>query len=292
MIRLLHMDTPAERYVVGGILALMLAATLLVFGFGLNVRANNRALVQQITQAEDAATPYLRSDSTIPLPSLLTAERQVHESLQAEWDALVARVETFDKGMDLFSSQSGDSEEGRIDFKVALYNARTNLQEQARMRGRTLPEDLGVQETIDADEPAETLLWQLATVVRFMERAIELGIPEVERVRPLPPTVHVAPEESLPFAREFPLHITLQCSFAELYGLVDMLHRQGSYFALRQFDIKKSTPSVEENLLVDLVYAGEVFDVLTLVTEEAPPEPAPLVPATDAPSTNDWGELW
>lgn len=278
MIEPLQRQPHSTRYIFGGVLAVMVAAIGLVALLGHSLRRENVALLEQIIRAEEAARPYLDGDRTIPLPALLAAEQRVHETLQAEWDALVSRVDTFDAGMALFSEQPEYGEEGRIDFKVALYNARTNLQHQARLRGRTVPENLGMPETISADQPAEVLLWQLTTVVRFMEQAIELGIPEIEQITPLPPTAHRVSGETVAFAREFPFRTTLRCSFADFYRLHEALLRPRAYFALRRFELFKTTPDEEQNLLVRLVYAGEVFEVLNLAAPVAVPAAGPAAP--------------
>jgi hypothetical protein len=273
-----------ERKLLIGLLVAFLAFAALLIAIWSDIREQNRTVLDEIAAAEKELAAYRQAGEFEDLPTLSAAAQRTHAELQAQWEALVARVDTFPKTTPWLSTGTNTTEEGRIDFKIALYNARTNLQARARESQRAVPKDLGMPETIAADEPAESRLLQLATVVGFMERAIDLGVPTIERIDTLPAKVHFTSQDTaVPCAREFPIRIVMQCSFGKLLEVIQALQQPGSYFALRRFYIRKPTPSSKEPLHVEVVYAGEVFDVLNLVPR-VEPAPSPATPARSLPA--------
>lgn len=263
---------PERRIFVGIVVAILIIGAILL-GVWKEIRQENRAVLGEIAQVEEELDDYRETGESLGLPTLAASEQRTHAALRAQWEALVERVDTFPKATPWLSTGTNTTEEGRIDFKVALYNARTNLQARARESQRAVPRDLGMPETIAADEPAEARLLQLATVVGFMERAIDLGVPTIERIDTLPPLVHITSQDAaVPFAREFPIRVVMQCSFNKLLEMIHVLQQPNSYFALRRFYIHKPMPTDQDPLLVEVVYAGEVFDVLNLMPSDTLPE--------------------
>ena len=214
------------------------------------------------------------------------AARQEMRRLEARWEELRARLDSF-KTPPSFARAADPTAEGRIDFKVALFEARSLLLEKAGAGGVALPEALGVEETIGADEDAETRLWQLAAVVKLVECCIDIALPAVERIDILAPYDHVLSDGSKVYAREFPTRIRLAASFEEIRQLLDGLLEEGSFFTLRGFRAERMSKYRYKPLEVTAVFSGNLFDVQQEQDAPGPkPEPSSTIPPLRTPSTN------
>lgn len=277
MIDTVSTNATPERRILIGMLAGFLAAAVMILVFWNGILGENRDVLKEIALVDEELIEHRLAGETEDLPTLSASVQRTHAALQARWEALVKRVDTFGDGSTPWMPAESGTEEGRIDFKVALYNARTNLQTRAKETQMAVPMDLGMPETIAADEKAEARLLQLATVVGFMGRAIDLGVPAIERIDTLPAVVHLTDQDTaVPFAREFPIRVVMQCSFAKLFEVTEALLRQPrSFFALRRFYIRKATPNDQDEVVAEMVYSGLVFDVLNLMPPPPTTEPVP-----------------
>ena len=172
-----------------------------------------------------------------PLRAHLAQAQRTHQRLRREWEDLRVRVNTF-RGKPTLLQTLPTYEDGRIDFKVTLFTARTNLNEGASRRGVSLPEDLGVPETIGSEEKAETRLWQLASTVKLIEQVMEAGIPVVERIQSAPPVSYPLLEEENAVAVEFPVSVTMRCAFDKVPTFLKTILTKGRFFALRRFRLE------------------------------------------------------
>ena len=180
--------------------------------------------------------------------------------LRDSWEQLRSRVDTF-RGRAPVSGALSSADDGRIDFKVALFEARQRLEELAAERNAAVPGDLGMEETIAADEDAETRLWQLAAAFKLAEQSVQQGIPVVERIEPLEPLRHELWAEESEEAREFPVRTVMRCSFDQLSGLVDVLIEEGNFFALRGFRAEICDAAHPGELTVQTIYGGSLFQL-------------------------------
>ncbi|MBN1558009.1 MAG: hypothetical protein JW951_07675 [Lentisphaerae bacterium] len=193
-----------------------------------------------------------------PLAVRIRREATLQRTLEAEWKSLRRDVDTFGDRSPLSEGLPKD-EEGRIDFKVALFEARTRLQELAGEKGVTLPADLGIPEAIATDEHAETRLWQLATTVKLVEQAIAAHVQSIETIHSLPPVRRTLREQPPLILEEYPVRLVLQCSFPILNALTDALQEPGSFFTLRHILAERTQRDGAAPLTVDVVYGGMLF---------------------------------
>ena len=191
-----------------------------------------------------------------PMERIITSETARNEDLAREWEQLRLKVDTFRGSSPLVEALSPDAE-GRIDFKVALYDARDRLEALAAKSAVTLPANLGMQETIGEDEEIEMRIWQLAAVVRLIESCIAHDVSHIEALEVLSPSVYPLLEEEHSVAIEYPVRITLQCQFDKLVKLLAHMDSAGSFFAVRGCKVALLGAAEEKPLSVMLV-AGAV----------------------------------
>ncbi len=156
--------------------------------------------------------------------------------LQSEWAFRKSAIQTARAQISL-SSVLLSTPEGRIDFKVSLYEARLRLGQMARENDVTLPADLGIPETIGADEDAETRLGQLAATVLLLEDCILRRIPVIESVRALPPLVRQVEVDEFTHQVTYPVLIRMRCRYPELLSLLEAHHKPNPIFSLERFHI-------------------------------------------------------
>lgn len=144
-------------------------------------------------------------------------------------------------------------EEGRIDFKVALYNARTGLVARAGAAGVAIPEDLGLDENISADTRVETALGQLSATVMLVERVLASGIPAITALQPLPPEMTRIQYPDRPRLREYPIAISLTCSFGQALSLLSLLADDNGGFALKEMALEGCPNGTATNLSMRLL---------------------------------------
>lgn len=224
----------------------------------------------------DALRPYTAGTGTNSLYDQVLREKMTRDRLRAEWTVLETRTQTLKPGAALADVLSS-SEEGRIDFKVALFDARNRLGKKAIEKSVGLPSDLGMAETIGADEDTETRLWQLAATVMLLEQSIDLGIPVIHEVKVKNPLSF--PMVYTPYASVmiYPVRITMTCSYAQTLAFLDALMGGGTFFALQRMDIEKPAARDlgDEGLRVTLTCGAVVFRL-------PPKDPAPAAEAADA----------
>ncbi len=204
------------------------------------------------------------------LEAALRRERRRHERLLAEWQDLKVLAATFRKDSAL-ERVLGAPEEGRIDFKVSLFNARMRIAETAGRTGMLFPADLGIPETLGATESAEVRLWQLAASVRFLELCIEVGIPAVLEIQARPPLTRPSLLADAPTQTDYPLRVRFQTDYPRFVEWIGRVSRPGEFFGLREVQIAKKQPGGETPIEVTATLHATVF------RQPAPrDEPAPL----------------
>lgn len=261
----------------GGV-ALISALLFLAF---LPLREKTRELAAELQTIEDAIVatqsapprrhPEARrqgkrfhAESILPVISQdewgnrLETNRVRQTSLAEEWRTLREKIGTF--GGEAALNQWLDApEEGRIDFKVSLFNVRVRMAEDAKRVGMKFPADLGVSETIGADESAEVRLWQLATSVRFLEICMAVKIPTVEAIEALPPFQRPQVPGDSTLQIVYPLQVRFRCSYDRFQELIRQLNQPGAYFGLSNILLTKNRPGEQEPVDVSVMLHATVF---------------------------------
>lgn len=238
------------------------ALVLAVLGFGvwMPLRERGEQAVHTLRQVEADIQNFRTHYGDKPIASHVALARRRHKELEGEWRELRRRVDTFHGRPPLMDGLPKDNE-GRIDFKVALFEARTRLQEAASAQGVSLPTDLGIPETIGTEEQAETRLWQLAATVKLVEQVVALGVVAIDRIESAAPVVHeeVSPDDG--WVEEYPVRLILQCGFEDIDPLLERLSGDGSFFAVRHFRVERVGAEATAPLRLDLRCGAEVFRV-------------------------------
>ena len=218
------------------------------------------------------------------LAGRLSSAAARNRRLMAEWARLRETVDTF-RDRDAIREALPTYEDGRIDFKVALFDAREQLVENAAKAGVSLPEDLGIPEAIGTAERAELRLWQLAATVRLVQLAIDARLPAISVIEPEAPVVLGLDDDTGHTTMEFPTRMVLRCSFRHLVRFLDRLSRQGSFYAVRKLRVERLGAPGSEMLEVDIVAGAFLFQINSGLAEpEAKDEPEG--PGVRAPRTS------
>ena len=200
--------------------------------------------------------------------------RRERTALQAELQGLRIRTRTF-TGEFPNDSSLPSTDERRIDYKVARLEARSKLFDSAAAAGMNLPDQLGLQETIEKEEKPKTRLWQLAAVVKSLQACMTVGVPTVRSVRPLPPLVHGGNPSNGFHYREFPVLLRMTCSFESAILFLQTLQQPGHFFTLRGF--------MMENVSTD---PGALLEVLAIPSADLDLVRAPIGDRAHPPGNN------
>jgi len=248
-------ETRKERAVVLAVIAGGGAVLLaMILGLLAPLWRERAETAREIAQAERDLEIFRHRYETHSLSARVADMARRRERLTHEWEELRARADTFKGGSPLPEALSA-FEEGRIDFKVALSDARMRVEQAAKAHGVEIPENLQIPETIRTDERADTRLWQLAATVKLLELAIGQGVKSVGQVTPLPPVRHALLPEENALALEFPVLLKARCSFDTVSALLDSMAARDHFFALRRFRLER-TDREHPDLLLTLVCGG------------------------------------
>ena len=253
---------------------------ILLLGVCLPHRAQARAKEAQLDAllAQIARQTPLRS--TLEMRADVERARETEARLVAETKHWLERLNTFSnvkKAPEFVAHQ----EDGRIDFKIALFNARTDLLALAESRDARIPPALGIDETLSTDTRVETALSELSATVRLVERVIEAGIQDVVRIQPLPSRLKTLQGDSLERLREYPVALEAQGSFEQALQLLSLMGHPDSGFALRHLFLEKITLHPPDHALT--------LRLVVAAGRPLPPESFDPVPEQDAsapPTTN------
>ncbi len=174
--------------------------------------------------------------------SQLLVEQKRNDSLLGEWEQLRMRTDSFARLRPLAASLSvGD--EGRIDFKISVIEARERLAERATATGTKLPEDFGLAETIDEGETTKSRLWQAAAAVRVLDHCLGQRVSEIVDVVPLDPFELPLPIEKSEVAYECPIELTMNCTFEEMMAFFVACSENGTFISVRKVWIERAAVS-------------------------------------------------
>ncbi len=258
------------------ILAIIVVTLAVVAGmllFGAYPICNRVAgLNLDIGEVDSALIPYLRLLSQEPLSSRVERELRLKTEMSSEWDELVERVQTFSspaKLADLLAS----SEEGRIDYKVALFDARQCMSQFAGESDVAIPSDLGMTETIGTDEVMASRLWQLATNVSLIGLLIDSGAIAIDSILLLDPIdfpVTALGDSSI--LKIYPVKFTAIMPFDALVKLIRAFDKNERFFAMQRLMVKSIDPKQPDILRVKAVSSALLFRDDYMYIEDAAEE--------------------
>jgi hypothetical protein len=202
--------------------------------------------------AELAQKNYLLGEDA--LQRRLDQEVGRYHKLEKEWQDTVAHL-----GALVPREDAGTSSVAHIDFKVTLFTVRQRLLQKSRTLGISLPNDLGVDETIVSNEDAFQRMLQLRVVEKLVDLALDLKIKTVRGLRPLPPVEHRAGAGKVEYFREYPLELDLYGTQDNLYELLDVVMEPGHVFVLRGLRVEPTGRSHSAPLNIKAVMSALVF---------------------------------
>lgn len=188
-------------------------------------------------------------------------ERIEHGQLIAEWRDRRQQIRT-PRMRDALSDMLSYSVEGRIDFKVALFDARQRLARMARDNDVSLPLDLGIPDTIGTDEVAEMRLGQLAATVLLLEQFIAHGIPRVEQVRVLSPVVVPIQDADYSALIFYPIYVRLTAPYERIADWLNTTSPDRAFFALHRFSMAAGEPEDSEQIHVAGTWSAVAYSAL------------------------------
>lgn len=159
-------------------------------------------------------------------------------ALKSEMRYWIARRNTFALPQN-HSGSAPQQEDGRIDFKIALFNARTSLMARAEARNVIIPEDIGINETLSTDTRVETALGQLSGTMRLLDKVMNSGIQEVTKIQPQAVTMKSLQCDENDRLREYSVKIDALADFDECLSLLSLLGDPNMGYSLDSFYIHK-----------------------------------------------------
>jgi len=245
----------SERKQVVAIIVAVCALLFILWYFLLLPMNRQRTRMEEDIDAmasELAQKNYLLGEDA--LERKLDAEVNRYQGLEKEWQETVSRLGAFVPGDD--ATTAGVA---HIDFKVRLFTVRHRLLQKARMMGISLPNDLGMDETIVSDEDAFQRMLQLRVVEKLVDLTLDLKIKTVRGLRPLPPIAHRGGANQTEYFREYPLELDLYGTQDNLYELLDVVMEPGHVFVLRGLRVEPTGRSRSDLLNIKAVMSALVF---------------------------------
>jgi len=276
-----YISAERARRRIGATIGFTAMALLLLLLLGvLPLRRERQRLGRTLQGVSHDLQPYLALVREEPLSVRVERERRDLQRLRTEWEHLRARAETFPPDTRLVDVLDSP-EEGRIDYKVALYDARNRLGEMARAAGVTLPDDLGLPETIGAEESAETRLWQLVVISQLLERSIGLDIPVIHAIRAYDPLLYNLTAPRSIFILLYPVRMETRQTYGQWIGLLDAMLDQEVNFTVQRFEARIADIGDDPLLNVSMICSAVLF------RSGLPGEPGEEQPGEEGPEETD-----
>ena len=242
----------SERMQVALILFAALAGLFAVVYFLLlplyEMRAETERLRAQLKTSE------FYHQSTATLLKAAAMETAKAERIEEDWRRAADRLATF-------ANQSAlrRSEFGRIDYKVELFRTRQSVLQKSDALGiQLIDPNLGLEDALkDQDQVRERML-QLKAVEKLADLTLDRRIERLVSIAPLPPVAHKAPD-GRPCYDEYPVRVTFDVSFDNLYALFQSVFEENRVFAFRNVRVE-SGPRPGAPVRVNAVMSALVFE--------------------------------
>lgn len=268
----LNYSNPSEarRRIVLIFVLLFLSVTILWSLVVYPLRNKASQLKKEIQDLDDEIGMHAALVSDEPLSKKVEQERRRNRSLENEWQKLKKAVQTFGENAELEDFLSS-SEEGRIDYKVALYDARQRFEKKSVLHDLEFPEDMGMDEAIDTDEVMETKLWQLAADVFLMDRLIGPEVFSIYSIKTLDPIAFSLTAGIDSYMVLYPVKVEISYSHRGFLSFMDAIDQNQGFYALQRLMVERGGPEKMGILKVSAVCSALVFRE-ELPRLEAPPE--------------------
>lgn len=262
----------SERRQMGVVLAFSVLGAVLLWLAALRPAVRRCAELEgEIRNVSLKLAGYGRGPGQPPMWAQLAAARREEGRLLLEWAQASTYLDTFKGERDVLRMRAEDQAPDHIDFKVALFDARRNLIGRARKHRVALPHDLGIDEAVDSGKDARALMLQLASVEKLGRLLVDLKVPAIEVIEPLPPRVHGTAANGGEFMREYPVRVQMRCRHSDVRALVLAASDSASFFAFRQLRMEKISMEERDLLAVSAVLSALVFGQGLAETEPGTP---------------------
>ena len=240
--------------------------------FGLLVVHNNerKRLESEISAMEtDLARKGLLLGPEI-LRKELNKEIAHNNRLISEWTTTVARVNGFSDLPKISTERIG-----KIDYKVALFNAKQRLLKKARALGIQLPSDIGMHAVVKSNEDARRLMYQLKAVETLIDTALDMKIKTVKFVVPIAPRGYHPLNSTEVFVEEYPVQIRLYGNVESLYDLLSSALSSEHFFVLRHIKVHSVSETKPDLLDISAVMSSLLFiktpETMSTIKSTVPP---------------------
>ena len=282
-------SSQARRRIAGVFTATFIGVVALLLFGAYPLQRRRSDLRERINQMDSRIESYIDLSGEQPLARQVAEAQRRNGALANEWQRLKSRVRTFDKDARL-ADILASSEEGRIDYKVALYDARQRVSKRAGLENVAVPPSLGMKETIDTDEVMESKLWQLASNVKLVEQIIDSRPDVVESIDVLNPIVFSLTPIKDSYMLLYPLKMRIVGTYASLLSLSTKLESDNSFYAPQRMLVERLKPGAPGELGIESVYSAIQFrNELPRLEED---EPEIDAGGRESDMTNEpWGNL-
>lgn len=220
-----------------------------------------RRVAGEVQQAEQLLASYERKVDGMSIAERILAERNKKQYLLDEWKRYSNLLETWKTNE---TAGNGDAvEAARIDFKVALFNAREDLIRRAEQSGTILPVDIGISESIGVDEDTSVRLLQLAAVHKLVGFGIDLEIPRILEIEALQPEPVPAADGGKEYLDQYPVRLRIRCSLNTFVRFLAQVMKARHFFTIANVFAEKTSRQDP-----DLLDVAVVFNALVLKEEE------------------------
>jgi len=235
-----------------------LVALYLVFAHLLR-REHRRA--EEMQASKQLLATYEQKVEGKSIAERILAERKKKQYLLDEWKRYSNLLEIGKTGP---ANEKGDPEEAaRIDFKVALFNAREKLVQRAKETGTKLPtakEDdtsspsaIGISESIGTDEDTTVRLLQLAAVQKLVGFALDLKVQEITEIEAMKPEPVPVTEMGEKYLDQYPVRLKMRCSLTAFVQFLAQVIQAQHFFTIANVFAEKTSKEDPDLLDVTVV---------------------------------------
>ncbi len=222
----------SERQQVVLIITLSVLGILALWFFLLRPQAERRAEIdRKWTKHRNSRYANMSKDD------LLNEQKTVEQSfarVQEEWNEIRKRLSTYTKTEALVGANVG-----KIDYKVELLNERARLAEKSNLLGiELIPRNLGMEESVTAQEDARVLMLQLRAIEKLADLALDRRIARLIAIEPQAPIHHHRKDgDRAVFLEEYPVKAEFDISLEALYDLLHAVFEKNRVFVFRQLRV-------------------------------------------------------
>lgn len=234
-------------------------AVILLIAFGVYpLQKTSIRLNDEISELETRINSCRSRFGRESLDEQVKLAQEINSKLEKDWQKLSSKVATFNQNAKL-EDVLASSEEGRIDYKVALYDARQRIGKKSDVEGIEVPADLGMEETIGTDEVMESKLWQLAANVYLTERLIEKGIQSVNSIEMLDPVAYLLTAFGEAYMLFYPVRIQIRCTYSSFLESLHTVEEENGFYAIQRLLVRRADTEDPELLEATIVCSALLF---------------------------------